>query len=204
MTFRWTLLPAYWTVPAEAVALSHRHTTFETMRLLDKGHYMMSRARIELRAKLGRPTPIPPDVKVGPAVSRGRGDLSFGVLYADDIAHMHAQHDDGDDSGLQVSASVASDCVRVFGPSDPGEPPILSQAKNIHREGNLTFLGWDIKTLIGRISRCCTKISKMERLPTLDESPSSHEVTLARGVLSLTSKLGNLASVFRVGTNFVW
>lgn len=75
------------------------------MRLLDGGRCMVSNFRIEPRMELGSPTPIPPDVKVGPAMSGGSGDPFFGYLYVDGTAPMHVQRDDGDDSALHVSAS---------------------------------------------------------------------------------------------------
>lgn len=61
---------------------------------------MISHVRIEPRTDLGSPTPILSGVRVGPAVSRGRGEAFIRVLYVGYIALAHVQQDDGGDSAL--------------------------------------------------------------------------------------------------------
>lgn len=110
------------------------------------------------------------------------------MLYVEDIALMHDEDDDGDHSALQVSASLASDCVRVFGPGDLGEPPILSQAKSSYCDVNITFLRRNINTHTGQISLPYEKIGGLRDI--LDEWTSSREATPVREVLSLTGNYG--------------
>ena len=77
------------------------------------------------RWEVGDPTPVPPDAKV--RASKG-GQLSspfHTMVYVDDHGLIRAQRSDEDKSTLDVSASLASDYVRFFGPGEPGETPIL-------------------------------------------------------------------------------
>lgn len=97
-------------------------------------------------------------------MSGGIDNPFLAVLYVDDIALMHSQQDDGDESGLQVSSSLASDGVRIFGLGELGEPPILSRSKSSTWNVNLTFLGLDINTHTDRISLPFEKNPKTERL----------------------------------------
>lgn len=71
------------------------------------------------------------------------------MLCGDDIALMHLQTDDQDVSALDISESLASDCLGVLDRGDPGEPPILSTAKSTCWGVNLSFLGWDTNAHTG-------------------------------------------------------
>lgn len=112
---------------------------------------MIGHTRIEKRSEVGNPSRVPFGVRVGPAASGERGDHSFGVLYVDDIALAHIQRGDGDDLAFKVSVSLASDCVRICSPSDPGGTPILSPAKSANWDVKVTFLEWDIDTYTRQI-----------------------------------------------------
>lgn len=191
-------------VPAEVVVFSQRRTTLKTMRLFDEGRCMTSHVRIEPGTEIGNPTPIPPDMRVGSPVSGGRGDPFFSALYVDDIAPVHVQNDDGDNSALQVSVSLAFDCFRVFGPRDPGETPILSQAKSTHWGVKLSFLGWYINSHTDRISLPYGKVGR--RRDTFDERPPSTRHRPRKKstfVLRTTGKLWNVTFVFRARKYFV-
>ena len=62
------------------------------------------------------------------------------MVYVDDHGLMRAQQWDKDKSALVVSASLASDYVRRFGPGEPGETPILAPKKELELKHNLRVL----------------------------------------------------------------
>ena len=61
------------------------------------------------------------------------------MVYVDDHGLIRAQQSDEDKSALVVSASLASDYVRLFGPGEPGETPIILAPKK-KLEHNLRVL----------------------------------------------------------------
>lgn len=105
LTFGWTLSPAVLGAPAAAVVFSHRHTTFEAMRPLDECRRMMSHLRIDPKIEIRKPTSITPDVRISFSESGRRGNPFCKVLDLDNIASLHAQLNDGDESSLQISST---------------------------------------------------------------------------------------------------
>lgn len=121
----------------------------------------MIHIRIEPRQEFGRPAPLPNDVPARSAVSRGIDYPFFTALYEHDVALMSVQQNDNDSSALLVCGSLAFNFFRVFGPSPPGEPLILSQQKSSNWDVRFLYLGWNSNTHKGRIS---LPLEKPERL----------------------------------------
>ena len=59
---------------------------------------------------------------------------------------IRAQQSDEDISALVVSASLASNNVRLLGPGEPGEIPILAPKKTSNWNTTLKFLGFVINS----------------------------------------------------------
>ena len=53
-------------------------------------------------------------------------------VYVDDFTMASVQRNASDQTALTTSASLASDNVRLFGPGDKGETPILAPKKSTH------------------------------------------------------------------------
>ena len=68
------------------------------------------------------------------------------VVYVDDHGLIRAQQSDEDKSALVVSASLASDHVRFFGPEEPGEIPILAPKKSSNWNTTLELLDFVINS----------------------------------------------------------
>ena len=76
---------------------------------------MMEHVKIVDRWEVGPPTRIPPDTKVR-STTGGKLHSPFKTeVYVDDHGMVRAQQSDEDESALIVSASLASDYVRLFG-----------------------------------------------------------------------------------------
>ena len=119
LTFGWTGSPGNFGVMASAAEHSHCNTDLSNVQLLPEGVNMMEHVEIVDRWEVGDPTPVPPDAKI--RASKG-GKLSspfHTVVYVDDHGLIRAQHSDEDKSASVVSASLASDYVRRFGPGEP-------------------------------------------------------------------------------------
>lgn len=111
---------------------------------------------------------------------------------------MHVQQDDADESALQISSSLASGCLYVFGLGVPGEPPILKETKSIDWDMEVTFLAWNINCHAGRISLPFEKVQRLSDL--VKKRSSSRELASSRQVLSLTTKLWNVTLVSYAGS----
>ena len=74
------------------------------------------------------------------------------VVYVDNHGLIRAQRSDEDKSALVMSASLASDYVRLFGPGEPGEIPILAPKKSSNWNTTLEFLGFVINLHMLEIS----------------------------------------------------
>ena len=68
------------------------------------------------------------------------------MIYVDDHGLIRAQQSDEDKSALVVSAPLASDYVRLFGPGEPGETPILAPKKSSNWNTTFEFLGFIINS----------------------------------------------------------
>ena len=62
-------------------------------------------------------------------------------MYVDDYLLIRVQHSDDDKTALIVSASLASDHVRLFGSGEEGVPPSLAPKKNTNWDSKIDALG---------------------------------------------------------------
>lgn len=60
-------------------------------------------------------------------MSWGIVDIFSAVSCVDDMTPVHVQQNDDDETVLQLSVSLASDCPHVFGAGITREPTILSR-----------------------------------------------------------------------------
>ena len=102
-----------------------------------------------------------------------------------------------------MSASLASDYVRCFGPGEPGETPILAPKKSSNWNTTLEFLGFVINSHTLDIS---VTIKKAQAIQTalVDDWPRCRRRATAQEVFSIAGKLWNLTYVIRAGKYFVW
>lgn len=100
----------------------------------------MEHVKVVDRWEVGDPTRVPLDPKVP---GQGWGDypaLLLTSVYVDDHTLLMAPHSDDNQSALIVSVSLASDYVRLFGPGEPGETPILAPKTSSNWDTTLEFL----------------------------------------------------------------
>ena len=124
------------------------------------------------------------------------------VVYVDDHGLIRAQQPDEDKSALVVSASLASDYVRLFRPGEPGEIPILAPKKNSNWNTNLDFLGSVINSHTLEIS-VTTKKAQAIKMALVDDWPRCKRRVTAQEMFSFAGKLWNLTYVIRAGKYFV-
>ena len=203
LTFGWTSSPGNFGVMASAAEHSHCNTDLSNVQLLLEGVKMMEHAEIVDRWEVGDPTPVPPDAKI--RASKG-GKLStpfHTVVYVNDHGLIRVQQSDEDKSALVVSASLASDYVRLFGPGEPGETPILAPKKSSNWNTTLEFLGFVINSHTLEIS---VTIKKAQAIQTalVDDWPRCRRRATGQEVFSIAGKLWNLTYVIRAGKYFVW
>ena len=127
---------------ASAAEHSHCNTDLSNVQMLLKGVNMMEHVEIVDRWEVGDATSVPPDAEI--RASKG-GKLSspfHTVVYVDDHGLIRAQQSEEDKSALVVSASLASDYVRLFGPGEQVETPTLVPKKSSNWNTTLEFLGF--------------------------------------------------------------
>ena len=203
LTFGWTDSPGNFGVMASAAEHAHCNTDLSNVQLLPEGVKMMKHVEIVDRWEVGDPTPVLSDAKM--YASKG-GKLSspfYTVAYVDDHGFIRAQQSDEDKSALVVSASLASDYVRLFGPGEPGETPILAPKKSSNWNTTLDFLGFVINLHMLEIS-VTTKKAQVIKAALVDDWPRYRRRTTAQEVFSIADKLWNLTYVIRAGKHFVW
>ena len=135
-----------------------------------------------------------------------RGKLSspfHTVVYVDDHGLIRAQQSGENISALAVSASLASDYVRLFGPGEPGATPILAPKKRSNWNTTLDFLGFVINSHTFEIS-ATTKQAQAIKTALVDDWPRCRRRATAQEVFSSAGKLWNLTYVIRAGKYFVW
>ena len=89
--------------------------------------------------KVGDPTPVPLDAKIRVSKAGKLSSPFHTVVYVDDHGLIRAHYSDEDKSALIVSASLAPDYVRLFGPGEPGETSILAPKKSSNWNTTLEF-----------------------------------------------------------------
>ena len=124
-------------------------------------------------------------------------------MYVEDFLLIRVQNTDDDKTTLTVSAPLASDHVRLFGPGEQGVSPILAPKKSTNWDSPIDELGFTINSHTMRISFPRDKANDMKRL-LLDQWPVSRSPASGRDVLSVAGKLWNLTYVVRAGRYFVW
>ena len=102
-----------------------------------------------------------------------------------------------------MSSSLASDHVRLIGPGEEGEIPILSPKKNTSWDTTVDALGYTINTHTMRILITQEKVAALRDLLER-ECPSERAEASAQEVLSIAGKLWNLTFAVRAGRYFVW
>ena len=146
----------------------------------------------------GIPTPVPPEAK-----RRKKNDPFLTTVYVDDFLLASVQQADADRSPRVASASLASDCVRLFGPGEDGVTPMLGRIKSTNRDTTIDALGFTVNRHTLRISFPRQKTEAIKALLN-DHWPVSRRRTKAWEVLSMSGKLWNLTYIVRAGRYFVW
>ena len=90
----------------------------------------MSHVKIVTPWETGRPTQIPTGVGVNAPRKGGANEPFLTSVYADDFSMASMHRNASDQTALIASASLASENVRLFGPGEKGETPILAPKKS--------------------------------------------------------------------------
>ena len=114
---------------AAAVERAHCKTTVDSPVILPEGKAMMSHVKIGKPWETGSPTQIPTGVTVNASRKRGANEPFLTSVYVDDFMMASAQRYESDQKTLMGSASLASDNLILFGPSEEGETPISALKK---------------------------------------------------------------------------
>ena len=101
-----------------------------------------------------------------------------------------------------MSASLASTYIRVLGPGEPGEIPILAPKKTSNWNTTLEVLGFVTNSHTLKIS---VTIKKAQAIKTalVDDWPRCRRRATAQEVFSFAGKLWNRTRVIRAGKYFV-
>ena len=105
---------------------------------------------------------MPRNWKNGSARDPQRESSAPGSSSDDDYGLIRAQQSDEEKSSLIVSASLASDYVRLFRPGEPGEIPILAPKKSSNWNTTLEFLGFVINSHTLEISAQAIKTALVD------------------------------------------
>ena len=203
LPFGWAGSPGNFGVMASAAEHAHCHTKLSSVQLLAEGERMVSHIEIVDPWEEGEPTPVPPDAEIRPTAGGELDSPLFTVTYVDDHGLLRAQHSAHDKSALVASASLASDYVRLFGPGETGETPILAPKKSSNWNTTLEFLGFFINSHTLTISVTEEKARAIKALLT-DEWPRDRRHATAQEVFSVAGKLWNLTYIIKAGKYFVW
>ena len=129
LTFGWAASPGYWGLMAAAAEHAHLNTTVDSAVILPEGKAMMSHVKIVEPWEAGKPTRIPSGVRVKAPRRGGPNEPFLTSVYVDDFIMASVQLNPSDQTALIASASLASDNLRLFGPGEKGETPILAQRR---------------------------------------------------------------------------
>ena len=142
----WSGSPGYWGSLASAAEHAHCNTTLESTRLLDEGKKMMAHVKLAEAWEEGNPTPVPPEAKIRPHPGGGKSDPFLTTVYVDDFLLVRVQQADADRSPLEASVSLASDCVRLFGPGENGVTPIVAPKKSTYWNTTIDALEFTVNS----------------------------------------------------------
>ena len=164
---------------------------------------MLTHVKIVDPWETGKPTQIPPEVKVTALQKGGPNGPFFISVYVDDFIMVSVPVDSFHQTALVVSFSLASDHVRLLGSGEKDEVPILAPNKSTDWNSIVDTLGLTINTHTMRIS--ITKERKDAIRDTLGQDwPRSKQYARAQDVLSMAGKLWSLTYVVRSGRYCVW
>ena len=125
------------------------------------------------------------------------------VVYVDDHGLTRAQQSDENKPALVVSSSLASSYVRLFGPGELGEIPILAPKKSSNWNTTLECLGFVVNSHTPEIA-ATTKKAQAIKTALVDDWPRCRRQATAHEVFGFAGKLWNLMYVIRAGKYFVW
>ena len=203
LTFGWAGSPGFWGLLSSAAEHAHCNTSVRDAHILSEGEDMMSHVTIVEPWEEGAPASVPRDTEARPSAGGGLLDPFFATVYVDDFILVRVQQDPSDQTALIASASLASDHVRLFGPGEEGEIPILSLKKSTNWDTTADALGYTINTHAMRISITRENVAALRDL-LKGEWLSERAEASAQEVLSIAGKLWNLTFVVRAGRYFVW
>ena len=155
----------------------------------------MSHVKIVKPWETGSPTQIPAGVRINAPRKRGANEPFLTSVYVDDFIMASMQRNASDQTALIASASLASANVRLLGPGEKGETPILAK-KSTDWNSTVDALGFTINTHNMRISVTKERVEAIRCILDL-EWPSSRTHAGAQAVLSMAGKLWNLTYVVR-------
>ena len=131
LTFGWAGSPGFWGLLSSAAEHAHCNTSGRDAHILSEGEDMISHVTIVEPWEEGAPASVPRDTEARPSAGGGLLNPFFATVYVDDFILVRVQQDPSDQTTLIASASLASDHVlRLFGPGEEGEIPILSPQKS--------------------------------------------------------------------------
>jgi len=195
LTFGWAGSPGNWGVMASAIEHSHRNSNITNVNLVEEGKNMMSHVKIVKPWEEGPPAQVPEEANVKPHDGGGPLDNFSCGVYVDDFALLKVQHTPDDATALVASASLASDCVRLFGPAEEGQTPILAPKKSTNWDTTVDFLGHTIDTHKMTIATTRERIDAI-RTALSNDWPNTREYASVQEVLSIAGKLWNLTYVY--------
>ena len=152
LTFGWAASPGYWGLMASAAEHAHRNTIVERALILPQGKAMMSHVKIVDPWGAGKPTQIPPGVKVNALQKGGPNEPFFTSVSCCGFIMASVQVDSFDQTALVASASLASDHVRLFRSGEEDEVSILAPKKSTGWNSIVDALGFTINMHTMRIS----------------------------------------------------
>ena len=146
---------------------------------------------------------MPPAANVQPHLGGDLEDDFLAQVYVDDFLLTKVQHGLSDQSALVASQSLAADHIRLFGPGEAGEVPILAPKKSTDWDTVIKALGYTVDTHSGRIATTPERVDVIRSALETDW-PSNRKQASVQDILSIAGKLWNLTYVIRAGRYFVW
>ena len=187
LTFGWAGSPWFWGLLSSTAEHAHCNTSVSDAHILSEGEDMMPHVTIVEPWEEGDPVSVPHDIEARASAGGGLLDPFFATVYVDHFILVRVQQDRSDQTVLIASASLASDHVRLFGPGEEGEIPILSPKKSTNWDTTVDALGYTINTHTMRISITREKIAALRDLLER-EWPSELAKASAQEVLSIAGK----------------
>ena len=120
----------FWVLLSSAAEHAHCYTSVRDAHIQSEGEDMMPHVTNVEPWEEGALARVPHDTEARPSAVGGMLDPFFATVYVDDFILVRVQQDPSDQTALIASASLASDYVRLFGPGEEGEIPILSPKKS--------------------------------------------------------------------------